>query len=75
MEKADVAFVYYNPEVIQHKRLKDLNSEEVKRLLEVIMWKFFTDSALLQSKLRSMNFDNSALLFMTSGNFSGGESD
>ena len=57
--------------MIQHKRLKDLNSEEVKKAFGGNNVEVFTDSALLQSKLRSMNFDNSALLFMTSGNFSG----
>ena len=31
----------------------------------------FIDSQALQQKLREMNFDNSALLLMTSGNFSG----
>lgn len=30
MEQADMAFVYYNPEVIQHKRLKEIDPEQVK---------------------------------------------
>lgn len=71
MEQADVAFVYYNPEVIQHKRLKDIEPEQVKKAFGGNNLEVFTDSAALQTKLRSLNYDNTALLFMTSGNFSG----
>ena len=71
MEQADVAFVYYNPEVIQHKRLKEIDPEQVKNSFGGNNLEVFTDSAALQTKLRSLNYDNTALLFMTSGNFSG----
>lgn len=71
MEQADVAFVYYNPEVIQHKRLKDIEPEQVKKAFGGNNLEVFTDSTALQTKLRSLNYDNTALLFMTSGNFSG----
>ena len=71
MEQADMAFVYYNPEVIQHKRLKDIEPEQVKKAFGGNNLEVFTDSAALQTKLRSLNYDNTALLFMTSGNFSG----
>lgn len=71
MEQADVAFVYYNPEVIHHKRLKKINPEQVKQAFGEKNLEVFTDSQTLQTKLRSLNYDNSALLLMTSGNFSG----
>lgn len=71
MEQADMAFVYYNPEVIHHKRLKDIEPEQVKKAFGGNNLEVFTDSAALQAKLRSLNYDNTALLFMTSGNFSG----
>ena len=71
MEQADMAFVYYNPEVIQHKRLKDIEPEQVKKAFGGNNLEVFTDSEALQAKLRSLNYDNTALLFMTSGNFSG----
>lgn len=71
MEQADMAFVYYNPEVIQHKRLKEIDPEQVKKAFGGNNLEVFTDSAALQTKLRSLNYDNTALLFMTSGNFSG----
>ena len=71
MAEADVAFVYYNPEVIQHKRLKEIKPDQVKQAFASDNIVVFTDSEELKQKLREMNFDNSALLLMTSGNFSG----
>jgi len=71
MNEADVAFVYYNPEVIQHKHLKEIDPEQVKLAFGGTNLAVFTDSEALQQKLRELKFDNSALLLMTSGNFSG----
>jgi UDP-N-acetylmuramate: L-alanyl-gamma-D-glutamyl-meso-diaminopimelate ligase len=71
MEKADLAFVYYNPEVIQHKRLKEIKPEQVKAAFGGENLEVFTDSQALQAKLRSLSYNDAALLFMTSGNFSG----
>ena len=71
MKDADIAFVYYNPEVIQHKHLKDINPEQVKKAFGGKNITVFTDTNELQAKLRSMNFDDSVLLLMSSGNFSG----
>jgi UDP-N-acetylmuramate: L-alanyl-gamma-D-glutamyl-meso-diaminopimelate ligase len=71
MAEADVAFVYYSPEVIQHKRLHEILPEQVKQAFGGNNITVFTDSVALQTKLRELNYDNSALLLMTSGNFSG----
>lgn len=71
MDEADIAFVYFNPEVIKHKRLKEIQPEQVKLAFGGKNLTVFTDSSLLQKKLRELNYDNSALLLMTSGNFSG----
>jgi UDP-N-acetylmuramate: L-alanyl-gamma-D-glutamyl-meso-diaminopimelate ligase len=71
MEEADIAFVYYNPEVIQHKHLRDIEPDHVKKAFGGSNLTVFTDSKALQQKLRELNYDNSALLLMTSGNFSG----
>ena len=71
MEEADTAYVYYNPEVILHKHLKDMNPEHVKRAFGGDNVTVFTDSDALQQALRKLNYDNTALLLMTSGTFSG----
>ncbi len=71
MDGADKAYVYYNPEVVKHKRLEDICPEDVKAgfggRVEV-----FCDSKLLQQELRGLHIEeNTALLLMTSGNFDG----
>ena len=71
MADVDVAFVYYNPEVIHQKQMKEINPEQVKTAFGGENLTVFTDSLALQQKLRELNYDNSVLLFMTSGNFGG----
>lgn len=71
MKEADVAFVYYNPQVLEHKKLKQLSAEEVQNAFGGNNVKVFTDTQLLQNTLRKFNYKDSALLLMTSGNFSG----
>ena len=71
MKEADIAYVYYNPEVIHHKQLEELDPDKVKRAFGGENLLVFTDTNLLQEKLKSLNYENSALLLMSSGNFSG----
>lgn len=71
MKDADIALVYYNPEVIEHKRLKQLNPDEVKNAFGSENVTVFTDSMKLQETLRGFDYENTVLLLMTSGNFSG----
>lgn len=71
MKEADIAFVYFNPEVIKHKGLKPINPDEVKNAFGGKNLSVYTDSSLLQEELRKMDYNDTALLLMTSGNFSG----
>ncbi len=71
MKEADTAYVYYNPEVLKHKKLKEITKEGVKEAFGGNNLTVFTDSAELQKQLQQLNMNNTALLFMTSGNFSG----
>ncbi|NDV46799.1 peptidoglycan synthetase [Paludibacter sp. 221] len=71
MAEADVAYVYFNPEVVKHKRLKEITAEQVKEAFGGNNLTVFTNSEILQNKLRETDLNNTALLFMTSGNFSG----
>jgi UDP-N-acetylmuramate: L-alanyl-gamma-D-glutamyl-meso-diaminopimelate ligase len=71
MDEADVAYVYYNPKVIEHKRLQEIKPEDVKNAFASEKVKVFTDSELLQDELRNRSYNNSVLLMMSSGNFSG----
>ena len=71
MAPADVALVYFNPKVIEHKRLTPITAEEVRKAFGTKNVEVFTDSLLLQQRLRSIKYDNTALLMMTSGTFDG----
>ena len=71
MKEADIAYVYYNPEVIEHKQLKQIEPQQVKNAFGGDNVTVFTDTHLLQQSLKSLNYNNSVLLMMSSGNFSG----
>ena len=71
MENADKAFVYFNPKVLEHKKLPPISAEEVRKAFATDNVEVFTDSQLLQARLRAHKYENTALLMMTSGNFNG----
>ena len=71
MKEADEALVYYDPEVIAHKKLTHISPQKVKQAFGGKNLTVFTDREKLQETLRTMDFTNSVLLLMSSGNFSG----
>ena len=71
MTEADVAYVYFNPKVIEHKRLTPITAEEVREAFGTTNVEVFTESEALQAKLRSLEYKNTALLMMSSGTFDG----
>lgn len=70
MAAADEAIVFFNPEVIKHKRLESISPEQVKAAFGGNVT-VYTDSLQLQSYLRSLDLKQKNLLLMSSGNFSG----
>ncbi len=71
MERADVAYVYFNPHTIEHKKLKALSIEQVAKSFGSSNVKIFTDSQKLRNELLQSNWNKRNLLLMTSGNFDG----
>lgn len=71
MAEADIAYVYFNPKVIEHKRLTPITKEEVRDAFGTNNVEVFTESEALQAQLRSLSYDNTALLMMSSGTFDG----
>lgn len=71
MAEADVAYVYFNPKVIEHKRLTPITVQEVQQAFGTDNVRVFTDSEALQAELRALDYHNTALLMMTSGTFDG----
>ena len=71
MEQADKALVYFNPKVLEHKKLPPISAEEVRCAFASDNVEVFTDSQELQARLRKIEYKNTALLMMSSGNFDG----
>jgi len=70
MKSADIAIVYYNPEVVKHKKLEAISKE--------IVSEGFGENVLVLNKAEEvLNFihaekwNNAVLLMMSSGNFDG----
>ena len=70
MEKADLALVYYNPEVVKHKKLEAISKEQVLEGFggNVIVT---NETEEVLSFIRQQNMSDSVLLMMSSGNFDG----
>jgi UDP-N-acetylmuramate: L-alanyl-gamma-D-glutamyl-meso-diaminopimelate ligase len=71
MDAADEAYVYFNPHTIAHKKLAPITVEQVRYAFARPNIIVSTDSKQLVAELQSKNWNNSVLLFMTSGNFDG----
>ena len=75
MAEADVAYVYFNPKVIEHKRLTPITTEEVREAFGTKNVEVFTESEALQKAVRDqfsvVSPQGIALLMMSSGTFDG----
>lgn len=71
LTKADEAIVFYNPEVASHKRLEILGAEEIRKAFGAPNLKVATHRSELLSLVKEKSSDQSAYLFMSSGNFGG----
>ncbi len=71
MAEADKALVYFNPKVIEHKRLTPISAEDVQKAFGTKNVEVYTDSPALQARLRELSYANTALLMMSSGTFDG----
>jgi UDP-N-acetylmuramate: L-alanyl-gamma-D-glutamyl-meso-diaminopimelate ligase len=71
MAEADIAYVYFNPKVIEHKRLTPITADEVRNAFGTKNVEVFTESAALQEQLKGLSYSNTALLMMSSGTFDG----
>ncbi len=71
MDAASEAIVYFNPSEIEHKRLAPISADDVAQAFENDKLSVYTDTQKMVERLRSFDYENSVLLIMTSGNFSG----
>jgi UDP-N-acetylmuramate: L-alanyl-gamma-D-glutamyl-meso-diaminopimelate ligase len=71
MNTADEAIVYFNPHTIEHKKLEPITSEQVKESFGRKDLEVFTDSKKMVDHLKKINWRDTNLLLMSSGNFDG----
>lgn len=77
MAEADVAYVYFNPKVIEHKQLTPITVDEVRAAFGTKNVEVFTSCEDLQAALRAevrgerLEVRETALLMMSSGTFDG----
>ncbi len=71
LELADAAMVFYDPAVIEHKKLKMISPEQVKAAFNRKDLIVLRDREMVEPEIMKLKEPDSILLIMTSGNFSG----
>ena len=71
MEDADLAFVYFNPQTVEHKKLEPITPDMVSEGFQKAGLQVYTDSTELFAILRNIDWKEANLLLMSSGNFDG----
>ncbi|WP_417602631.1 UDP-N-acetylmuramate--L-alanine ligase [Owenweeksia hongkongensis] len=71
MDAADVKYVYFNPEVVAHKRLPELNTQAIQDKFGNSQLEVFDDNTNLISKIKTELKKDDVLLIMSSGSFDG----
>lgn len=71
LEPADQAVVFYSKHALLIKRLPDLSESAVQQGFNKSGLQIFTDAALLKEWLLSVDYQDSNLLLMSSGNYDG----
>ena len=71
LEKADEAAVFYSKHALELKRMPELNKEAVQAGFAKEGLEVFNNRQELESWVRSRDFENAVVLFMSSGNYDG----
>jgi UDP-N-acetylmuramate: L-alanyl-gamma-D-glutamyl-meso-diaminopimelate ligase len=73
MDAVDHAVVYFDPDVVAHKRLPALDAEFVRSCFDCPTLEVITDPRELEARLQVVPQHNHVLLMMSSGRFGGVE--
>ncbi len=71
MDMADEAALFYNPDVVAHKKMEPLTAKFIRECFASPNLKVFDNSADLEKYLVARASEEGVLLLMSSGNFSG----
>ena len=73
MNSVNKAIVFYDPKVVEHKRLPAISPDEVKNAFNREDLEVITCVDELSSRLKKMPSENHCVLLMSSGRFGGAE--
>ncbi len=71
LDAADVAVVFYSPDAVKIKQLEEVTYEQIAQSFRREDLIIYTNPKEFKEFLFAQNFDNSALLLMSSGNYGG----
>ena len=71
LEAADVAAVFYLPESVRIKKLKEVTPDQISEAFLRDDLQIFTDADDFKNFVFGQDYDNSVLLLMSSGNYGG----
>ncbi|MBT8317607.1 MAG: peptidoglycan synthetase, partial [Lutibacter sp.] len=71
LDSADKAVVFYSPKAVEIKRLENVSSNQIKDAFERDDLIVFTNAEEFRTYLFDQNFNNTAILLMSSGNYGG----
>ena len=71
MEFADVAVVFYSPDAVKIKQLEEVTYDQIAKAFNREDLIIYTNSIAFKDYLFNIDFENSALLLMSSGNYGG----
>jgi UDP-N-acetylmuramate: L-alanyl-gamma-D-glutamyl-meso-diaminopimelate ligase len=71
LNAADVAVVFYSPDAVKIKQLEEVTYDQIAESFKRDDLIIYTNPADFKNFLFNQNFDNSALLLMSSGNYGG----
>ena len=71
LDSADVAVVFYSPDAVKIKQLEEVTYEQIAQAFKRKDLIIYTNPTEFKDFLFASNFDDSALLLMSSGNYGG----
>ncbi len=71
LDAADEAIVFFLPESVKIKKLKEVTPAQISASFERNDLKIFTDASAFKDFIYGQNYDNTVLLLMSSGNYGG----
>ena len=71
LKYADEAIVFYSAKAIEIKKINEISFDKIKMSFKHKKLNVFNDTPALEKFLKSKDYEDTSLLFMSSGNYGG----